>query len=48
MNQYRATVKAGGMWVETIVFAENVNAAMKILQTQFGAGNVVSTPTQLR
>ena len=48
MHQYQAIVKASGMTVQTVVFAENVNAAIKILQTQFGAANVVSVPTQIR
>jgi len=37
MKQFRATVRASGMVVTTIVFAENVNFATKILQAQFGA-----------
>ena len=48
MHQYRAMVKAGGMWLETIVFAENVAAAVKLVQSQYGIGNVSGTPTQLR
>lgn len=48
MHQYRAMVKAGGMWVETIVFAENVAAAVKLVHAQYGIGNVSGTPTQLR
>jgi hypothetical protein len=48
MHQYQALVKANGMMVQTVVFAENVNAALKILQVQFGAGNVASVPTQIR
>ena len=40
MKQFRATVKASGMIVATIVFAENVNFAIKILQAQFGAGDL--------
>ena len=47
MHQYRAMVKAGGIWVETVVFAENVVAALKLAQTQFGNGNVAGTPTQI-
>ena len=48
MHQYQALVKAGGMTVQTVVFAENVNAAIKILQALYGAGNVASAPTQIR
>ncbi len=48
MHQYRAMVKAGGIWVETVVFAENVVAALKLVQAQYGIGNVSGTPTQIR
>lgn len=47
MKQFRATVRASGMVVTTVVFAENVNFATKILQAQFGANNVISIPTQI-
>jgi hypothetical protein len=47
MKQFRATVRASGLVVTTIVFAENTNFAMKILQAQFGANNVISIPTQI-
>jgi|GEM_PF-846433 len=47
MKQFRATVRAGGLVVTTIVFAENTNFAMKILQAQFGVNNVISIPTQI-
>jgi hypothetical protein len=47
MKQFRATVRASGVVVKTIVFAENVNFATKILQAQFGPNNVISIPTQL-
>ncbi|WP_286226795.1 MULTISPECIES: hypothetical protein [unclassified Polynucleobacter] len=47
MKQFRATVRASGLIVTTIVFAENVNFAIKILQTQFGVHNVLGIPTQL-
>jgi hypothetical protein len=47
MKQFRATVRAGGLVVTTIVFAENTNFAMKILQAQFGPNNVISIPTQI-
>jgi hypothetical protein len=48
MKQFQAKVRASGVIVSTIVFADNVNFAMKILQTQFGANNVIGIPTQLR
>ncbi|WP_192874780.1 hypothetical protein [Polynucleobacter paneuropaeus] len=47
MKQFKATVRASGLIVTTVVFAENTNFAMKILQAQFGANNVISIPTQL-
>lgn len=47
MKQFRATVRAGGIVVTTVVFADNVNFATKILQAQFGSGNVISIPTQI-
>jgi hypothetical protein len=47
MKQFRATVRASGMVVTTIVFAENTNFAIKILQAQFGAANVISIPVQV-
>ena len=47
MKQFRATVRASGLIVRTIVFAENANFAIKILQAQFGANNVIGIPTQL-
>ncbi|OYY58939.1 MAG: hypothetical protein B7Y55_01385 [Polynucleobacter sp. 35-46-207] len=47
MKQFRATVRVGGMVVTTVVFAENTNFAIKILQAQFGANNVISIPTQI-
>ena len=47
MKQFRATVRVSGFVVNTIVFAENSNFAMKILQAQFGANNVIGIPTQI-
>jgi len=45
MKQFRATVKASGLVISTIVFAENTNFAIKLLQAQFGANNVIGIPT---
>ncbi len=45
MKQFRAIVRVSGLIVNTIVFADNANFAMKILQTQFGANNVIGIPT---
>ena len=47
MKQFRATVKAGGIWVQTIVFAESNLMALKIAQAQFGASNVMGMPAPL-
>lgn len=47
MKQFRATVKASGMVVTTIIFATNVIEAQKILAAQFGASNVVGIPVQI-
>ena len=47
MKQFQATVRASGMVLTTIVFAENTNFATKILQAQFGAANVIGIPTQI-
>ena len=47
MKQFKARVKASGMYVETIVFANSTIEAQKILQAQFGANNVISIPTQI-
>ena len=47
MKQFRATVKASGLVISTIVFAENTNFAIKLLQAQFGASNVIGIPTQI-
>jgi hypothetical protein len=47
MKQFRATVKVSGLIVSTIVFADNANFAMKILQAQFGANNVIGIPTKI-
>ena len=47
MKQFRATVRVGGLIVNTIVFAENSNFAMRIVQAQFGTNNVLGIPTQI-
>jgi hypothetical protein len=47
MKQFRATVKASGVVISTIVFAENTNFAIKLLQAQFGANNVIGIPSQI-
>jgi len=47
MKQFRAAVKVGGMWVSTIVFADNPTLTFKLVQPQYGAGNVLGPPIQL-
>ena len=47
MRQFRATVKVGGMWVQTVIFAENSNVALKLAQAQYGASNVQGMPMPL-
>jgi hypothetical protein len=47
MKQFRAKVKASGLVISTIIFAENTNFAIKLLQAQFGANNVIGIPTQI-
>lgn len=47
MRQYRATVKVGGMWVQTIIFADNANIALKLAQAQYGSSNVQGMPISL-
>ncbi len=47
MKQFRATVRLSGLVMSTIVFAENANFAIKLLQSQFGSNNVIGIPTQI-
>jgi hypothetical protein len=47
MKQFRATVKVGGMWVQTIIYADNSNIALKLAQAQYGASNVQGMPMPL-
>lgn len=47
MKQFRATVRASGMVVTTIVFATSTLEAQKILAAQFGTNNVISIPSQI-
>ena len=47
MKQFKATVKVSGVWINTIVFADNIAMAFKLVQGQFGAGNVLSQPQQI-
>ena len=47
MHQFRATVKVSGMWVQTVIFADNSTLALKIAQGLYGSGNVQGMPTPL-
>lgn len=47
MKRYKATVNAAGMWVETILYAQNPAQAMKLFQAIFGAKNVPHQPQQI-
>ena len=47
MKQFKATVKVSGVWINTIVFADNSAMAFKLVQGQYGAGNVLSPPLQI-
>ena len=47
MKQFRAMVKASGMVVATVVFAQTTLDAQKILAAQFGGHNVIGIPTQI-
>ena len=44
MRRYKATVKANGMWIETILYAQNQTQAYKLFQTIFGISNVPHQP----
>jgi hypothetical protein len=47
MKRYKATVNAAGMWVETILYAQNPAQAYKLFQAIFGANNVPHQPLQI-
>ncbi len=47
MKQYKARVNASGLWVETILYAQNQAQAYKLFQTIFGIRNVPQQPIQL-
>lgn len=47
MKKFRATVRVSGLIVSTIVFAENSNFALRIVQAQFGTNNVLGIPTEI-
>jgi hypothetical protein len=47
MKQFKTTIKVSGLVMSTIVFAENSNLAYKLVQSLYGARNVVSPPIQI-
>jgi len=47
MHKYKATVKASGLWTETIVFAQNQAQAYALFKSIFGTANVPHQPTQV-
>lgn len=47
MKKYKAIVKASGLWVETIVFAQNSAQAYALFKSIFGATNVPHMPTEI-
>ena len=46
MNKYVATVRVGGTYVKTAVFADSAIHARLLLQYQFGMNCIVNIPTQ--
>ena len=47
MKRYKTMVKASGLWVETIVFAQSVAQAYALFKSIFGAANVPYQPQQI-
>ena len=47
MKRYKATVNAAGMWVETVLYAQNQAQAYKLFQAIFGPNNVPYQPLQI-
>jgi hypothetical protein len=47
MKQFKATVKVSGLWINTIVFADNSNHAFALVKSQYGASNVLAPPMLL-
>lgn len=47
MKRYKATVNAAGMWVETILYAQNQAQAYRLFQAIFGSSNVPYQPLQI-
>ncbi len=47
MKRFKATVNAGGVWVETILYAQNQAQAIALFKVIFGASNVPYIPIQI-
>jgi hypothetical protein len=47
MKQFKATVTVSGVWINTIVFADNSAMAYKLVQGKYGVNNILSTPQQV-
>lgn len=47
MRRYKATVNAAGMWVETILYAQNQAQAYRLFQAIFGVANVPHQSMQI-
>jgi glycerol-3-phosphate dehydrogenase len=47
MKRYKATVNAAGMWVETILYAQNQAQACALFKAIFGTANVPHQPSQV-
>ncbi|MBU3627703.1 MULTISPECIES: hypothetical protein [Polynucleobacter] len=47
MKRYKATVNAAGMWVETILYAQNQAQAYALFKAIFGSANVPHQPQQI-
>lgn len=47
MKRYKATVNAAGLWVETILYAQNQAQAYALFKTIFGVANVPHQPSQV-
>jgi hypothetical protein len=47
MNKYQAQVKVSGFSLKTIVYADSPTHARLLLQQQFGANNVLTSPVKV-
>jgi hypothetical protein len=47
MKRYKTLVKASGLWVETVVFAQSSSQAHALFKSIFGAQNVPHMPTEI-